>query len=345
MRDRTLNRIITGRLQFSRDDLFLYIEDPTTDIVSKSYAIYDDVYSQGIKSDIYLEKDVQNLLIKMDLWTPLDDREADKKSEEVKTLKIRAYENFFKKRELFVIKKRIQQLNKEVDELRSKRHMLRRETCEGLAEEERNMWIMLNSVYNEDGTRYDFNGPITEEDIIFYSLNNGISGQEIRDISKNDPWRTMWMVSSKSGELFNKPSTQFTDYQLALCQYSIMYDNVYQSMECPPEDVILDDDCLDGWFLVQRKEMEEKKKEKGKQDLLKNPKIRNAQEVFVKVDDTKSARNVFDMNTERGKQIISERGQVIDEKGRAKQGHFKDVQQDVMMKANQTFVKTMKGKK
>jgi hypothetical protein len=42
-----------------------------------------------------------------------------------------------------------------------------------------------------------------------------------------------------------------------------MYDNVYESMECPPDEVIKDDDMLDGWFIQQHKDREKKLKEKS----------------------------------------------------------------------------------
>ena len=41
-----------------------------------------------------------------------------------------------------------------------------------------------------------------------------------------------------------------------------MYDNIQESMDCPTEDVINDDDMLDGWFIVQNRKREKDKKEK-----------------------------------------------------------------------------------
>ena len=40
-----------------------------------------------------------------------------------------------------------------------------------------------------------------------------------------------------------------------------MYDNVYESHERPNDKIIEDDDCLDGWFIVQRRKHEKDKNE------------------------------------------------------------------------------------
>ena len=346
MRHKVLYRIITGRLHFSRGDLFLYIADPDANTINESYNIYDSVYSDAMASDNYVESEINAMLMSQGNWTPNEEQEKESIQNEIKRLKVYAYENYYKRRELFKAKTLIQKNEDKIFELESRKNQLRRQSCEGLAEEERRMWTITNSVYNMDGSKYNFedkDSEITEDDIIAFTLSNGITQVQIRDIAKNDPWRTMWMTSTKSGDLFNKPSTQLTEYQLALCQYSIMYDNVYQNMECPPDEVIMDDDCLDGWFIVERKKQKEQKREKNSRSLLSgNPKIMNAQERYIMVDGAESAKRVYDMNSGRSKEIMKQRFNTIDEKGRAKQGNFEDVKQEVALNSNRAYVEQMK---
>ncbi|MGB0657638.1 MAG: hypothetical protein ACPGOS_01095, partial [Gammaproteobacteria bacterium] len=78
-----------------------------------------------------------------------------------------------------------------------------------------------------------------------------------------------------------RPSIHLTRDQLSLCQFSSMYDNVNESSESPAEDVINDDDCLDGWFIVQKREYEKSKNKKDMEKLLGNSKVANSQEIFL----------------------------------------------------------------
>ena len=64
-----------------------------------------------------------------------------------------------------------------------------------------------------------------------------------------------------------------------LCSFSRMYDSVYKNTECPSDDVIQDDDMLDGWFIQQTKEQEERQKEKLSEDKLSHLKHGNGQEL------------------------------------------------------------------
>jgi len=341
--ERDLYRIITDRLQFARGDLFLYIEEPDPELKMFSYTIYDSVYDDSMRAGIPTIAEMEELLLEKDLWTPLDDRMAEEKKEEVENLKIEAFDSYFKPKQLRNIKFRIKSVERDIAKLLSKRMQYRRETCEGLAEDERRTWLILNSVKDKDGKKYKL-GPSEEPEIIEFYLENMIDPQKIRFISKSEPWRSMWVSAEKSGDLFGKPSTQFSDYQLSLCSNSIMYDNVYQSPECPPHEVIDDDDCLDGWLIKQRKERESTTRENANKKAMTNPKIANAQEVFVKVDSPEDAQRVFDMNSERGKQIIGQRAQKIEEKGRVKQGDFEDVAMSEQIKANQMMLQKLRGR-
>lgn len=345
--ERDLYRIITGRLQFSRGDLFLCIHEPTPEQIYESYMIYDQVYDEQLSKGIPTTGEMEELLIEKGLWSPNDDREAEKYIEEVKKLKVHAFENHFKPKELRNTKRRIRFFEREANKYSSKRYQKRRETCEGYAEEERRSWLILNNTLDKHGNKFNFiNSDIDEKDIIEHYINNQFTQQKIRAIAKEEPWRSMWAISTKTGsDLFGKPSTEFSPPQLSLCSNSAMYDSVYQSMEQPPEEVIMDDDCLDGWFIVQKMKADEAKKEKNKEELFKNPKIANSQEVFVMVKDQEEAKRIYDMNNERGKAVIGQRASVIDSKGRAKQGHFQDVIQDVEVKKNQMMLEQMRGRK
>ena len=60
----------------------------------------------------------------------------------------------------------------------------------------------------------------------------------------------------------------------------MMYDNIQEAAETPSEDVINDDDVLDGWFIVQRKKREVESAQNDFENSTKNERIKGAGEVF-----------------------------------------------------------------
>ena len=123
--EKTLYRIIQGRLRFKRDGLVLYIQEPTKELMYESYEIYDDAYDLAYKRGNYIKPEVLQILIEQDLWTPLDDKEAKEYEKKVEDKKLEAYQNFTKERELFRIKREIRHLEKLWGRAVSKKNRLR----------------------------------------------------------------------------------------------------------------------------------------------------------------------------------------------------------------------------
>ena len=72
--EKTLNRIIQGRLRLRLGDLVLFIYEPTKDIIEESFDVYEDTRKKAYFSGVYIQDEVIQLLVENDLWTPFDDR-------------------------------------------------------------------------------------------------------------------------------------------------------------------------------------------------------------------------------------------------------------------------------
>ena len=165
----------------------------------------------------------------------------------------------------------------------------------------------------------------------------------MRAIARKEPWRSMWK-HGKESNLLGKPSSEFTKDQLALCMYSSMYDNVYQSSESPNEKVIEDDDCLDGWFISQRRKYEKDKKKQELEGMITNPKIANSQEVFVVAADQEAAQEIYDLNNPVARATIQQRKEVIDSSdGEISFTKFHDIRQDIAVESHKAAISKMKG--
>lgn len=75
-----------------------------------------------------------------------------------------------------------------------------------------------------------------------------------------------------------------------------MYDKIYEHPDCPDNDILEDDDALDGWMLHQQKENKRLKKEKGVNSLL-GSKNSQADEIFLMAKNQDQKDDIVGLNT------------------------------------------------
>ena len=84
---------------------------------------------------------------------------------------------------------------------------------------------------------------------------------EIRELARSEPWKSIWSSSKNEGVLFGKRAIELSEEQKHLIMWSTMYDSIGESPDSPSDKIIADDDMLDGWLILQRREREHNKKE------------------------------------------------------------------------------------
>ena len=343
LNEKTLCRILQGRLRCSLGDPALYIYEPTKEVLEESFDVYDQAYKDAYFKGVYLKDELVPILVENELWTPFDDREADKIEKQIEDHKVKAFEFFYKTRDLVNIKMVLRALEKDLLKYKSKKHTLDHISCEGVASFARSIWIISKTVYNLDKTPYDWSRHSISSLMDYYNSNQ-ISSDQFRLVARSEPWRSMWNIGKKQGNAFGKPACELSKDQISLSSYSSMYDNVYESSEAPDEKVIEDDDCLDGWFINQRREYDKQKKKKQAEDMIKNPKIANSQEIFLMARDKQEAEKIYDINDPLVRNIIQDRQNTI--KSSDKQirfQEFNDIKQDIAMDRVQAARSKVKG--
>jgi hypothetical protein len=116
-----------------------------------------------------------------------------------------------------------------------------------------------------------------------------------------------------------------------------MYDSVQESMDCPSDDVVNDDDMLDGWFILQKKKRDQEKVQSEIEQSTSNSKISNSDEIFVMAGSQKDADKINDSNTHHVQQIKKQRMAVIKHKGAASDLDFQDQQLKMRQQSNEMF--------
>lgn len=335
--EKILNRIIQGRLRIRLGDLVLFIEEPSRDLIEASFDVYDEAYDKAYFAGCYIEQEIPEVLISLDLWSPDDDKKAEELEKKEEDLKIQAFKSFFRKKELRGIKRAIR-----ITENMRAKYVLKKEqfnhlTCKGVANFARKMWLLSHTCKDENGNKFDFEkSSLPIKTVMDVVAENAINPDDIRYIARNNPWRQMWTGSRKRDSVFAKSPTDLDTNQLNLISYSLFYDNVLEDPDQPDEDVINDNDCLDGWLIMKRREREKDKKQRAVESTLKNNKIANSQEVMLMANSQQEAQEIYGLNPDHARGIIRQRQDQIQKEGHL---HFKDLgdvkQQRFMNAVNQ----------
>jgi len=340
--EKTLNRIIQGRLRLRLGDLVLFIYEPTKDIIEESFDVYEDTRKKAYFSGVYIQDEVIQLLVENDLWTPLDDRRAKEIEDEIEDLKVEAFKSFVHKRKLAGIKRKIRNMEQKVLKLRYKKTQFDHITCDGVANFARKCWLIQRTTKTSDGEPYDFKN-ISISALLEIVASEEISPTTFRKIARTQPFRGMWNLSKKTGDLFGGSAIDIDKNKLALISYAQMYDNVFESPESPKDGIVEDDDCLDGWFIVQRRKYERDKKQAEIDAMITNEKIAKSDEIFV-MTNKHEANEIYDLNSPMARQKVKQRSQFIEDKGEVKFGELPDVKQDMKIQGNKAGVEAIRSK-
>lgn len=341
-----LNRIIQGRLRIRLGDLVFYIYEPSREILDESFDIYEDAKEQAYFNGSFVEQEALEILLKYDMWSPFDDQKAEEMNSKIEDLKLNCFKNFFKQKYLLGAKKNLRNFERIQAELKSKKKQFDHLTCEGVGKFAMRSFIIENTTKNKDGSPFDFS-KYSVSYIMQQYQNNMIAPEMFRKIARSSTWRQMWNASKKRNDVFGKPASKLDQFQLGLISYSIMYDNVYESPDCPKDKVIEDDDCLDGWFISEKRKREKEKKQAEIDKMLEGSKVAGSDEIYLVANDHQEAKEIYGLNDDhtRGTVIASRQAQLDASSG--KNVNFKDladVKQQRMMNAVRSGTQSVKGK-
>jgi hypothetical protein len=177
------------------------------------------------------------------------------------------------------------------------------------------------------------------ESVLIQNLFNSYSSQiidedKIRELSRKDPWTNIWNCAKSEIGVFGIPASSLSDEQRMIISWSRIYDSIHESPDCPADEVMQDDDLLDGWLIFQHKKREKEKKEQ----YANNKAAQKGDEVYLFADNQQDAEKIYAMNTGDSKAIIKNRQKQID---KSKKGvsveHTLDAQLELRRQAMDSF--------
>lgn len=335
--------IRTGKIFIEYNDLELVIVPSTFEQSLRASKLYQKVYEQAYADDIMTEDETLEWMIQKQLWTHEDDEKIKGLEKDIERLKVEIYNarnnDQLKERIRLYIRAGEKQLQEKLQE----KNQYFNNTCEGIASVEKTSYLIKNTTYlNKELYSFD---DISMSYVLMEWQNSFISEKQCRELARTEPWKSLWAIrKSAKVELFeNEKNTDLTYNQKNLVIWSQMYDGIQESLDCPTNDVINDDDMLDGWFIIQGKKRDKERAEKEFEDNVKSDKIKNASEVYMVANNKKDKDRIDSMNSVHGQTVKNQRMALIKRKGAVGQHEFADEQLRIQTQSTDMYKGRFKG--
>lgn len=95
-------------------------------------------------------------------------------------------------------------------------------------------------------------GFVDEARIAFVRVSAGLPITTVRAIARSPLWRSRWKAAKESGSpVFSGEASGWDKNRVNLAYWSEFYDAVIRHPDCPPEEVLADDEQLQNWLNTQ----------------------------------------------------------------------------------------------
>ena len=307
----------------------LKIIPPTIEQCLEAATVYKESFDELKSQGVMTERDMIGWMKSEGLWHKTDDDEVKKLREAIDQSKVDIYNNRYDKKEVRRLKKILQVTKQLLGSKNATKTSYFTNTCEGLSGLEKTSYLISQTTY-KDNHLYNFE-EYSLNDAIGYWSDLNLQESEIRDLARNEPWKTIWSNRDVSScPLFIQDGfKELTFSQKNLVIWSKLYDNIQEHMEAPSEEVIKDDDMLDGWFIVQTKKREKDKKEKDVDSTLGSNAGKDEVFVMANPTDKEKVKAITNMNDEQSVYIRDERLSYVGKEGAVDRIKLPDVQRDL----------------
>lgn len=340
-RENLVNKIVYNTIFLETNSKLYKLVPATKEQKGLANYVYDTIVSNNKFEGFTTREQLNFHLSFRNIWNENYDRQLKDLEETLDGLKINLYKAIYKQREQKAIRKQIASTENSIQKLYNKKHSLDYMLLEYHAAIIRYEFLTAICIIDVESNKpiYDYNNFWISEDNILQKFlackeSNFISGKDIRYLARTDPFRGMWLLAKEN--VFNIPVHDFSDDQKNLVIYSRMYDSVYENPERPSDEVIEDDDMLDGWIILQRKNAEKDRKQREADGILGKKGVSNngkGGEIFVAAGSSEDAERVKELNDLNAQRIAKMRSEAIAQHGALEEHKLPDVQIELRQQA------------
>jgi hypothetical protein len=283
-------RILNGKIKCKTRFGTFILKHPTIEDKYEAERVYEETYTEALTEGAKCEEEFEEFLENKAIWNPVLQAKFDKLSKDLEELKVTLCNTYINSNSRLTIKEAIRKTKLELDRLHTRHHEYDYVSANGLALLQKARYLTAMSVYTIDGKKmFESETYWTSNPAIVDELNNDASKYKIteaqfRELARTEPWRSIWFCKKATGDrVFPCSAIELTDEQKALVYWTQVYDNIYEHPNCPPEELINDDDALDGWFIIQKRKRSKETDKEWLESHITNPDIKNSGDVFVVV--------------------------------------------------------------
>lgn len=309
-----LYSILNGYYYIVVNDKKYKVIYPSLEVKYRGEELYVEIMEDSKYDTEYLDNNqVDNILRYQKIWNNDMQERLDSCIKIIEQYKMELYKEYFNGEKRDQIRKILDGVRNSMQELSEIKHSMDYLKLEFFASSMKNQYIISQRILNLDGSRVfdeDYRSLDSRELSKFLKPieEKTVTAKDLRDIVKGDTW-SAYTVQDK---IFG-PSIDLNDDQRNLLALQRMYNNVRQHPECPSDEIINDDDALDGWFLFQK---DKQKKDKIKNSLLSKVrgKIKDHSSVFIFTQDEEESKAIWDMNNIEGKRTLKSIEKTMEER-------------------------------
>ncbi len=299
--------------------------------------VFVEAYEEALLSGVFTREEMLDYMIEQGVWSEEKEFKLLENVTSMENEKINIYSNFLVPQLREGHRRRLRQLEKEQTKLHKIKHANDHADCEGIATYSRWNWIIENTTTNEDGTPYDFSD-VDVSFVLRLTEKDPISSEDMRAIVRSYYWQKVWVNGGKDAErILRRPSFEFSREQEDLLAWTRLYSSLDEATDKPPQNVIEDDDALDGWLIKRRKETEKQQGQDRFEEIA--GKHQNADHVLVPARSQEEAQKIYDLNGPEGKMNVESRLKTVKESSEEGDNNvhhtkFEDVKRKRMLQAN-----------
>lgn len=333
-----LARLLAGRVPCLIANKKYYIGRITNFQLLNIQEVYEEVYENALSHDILTSDDLLKYMYDQGLWTTQEQEELDLLPNKLENSKLEYYNSYlnFKKRD--ALKKHILETKNRLYLLLGKRHRFDHITCEGVATHSREIHFIGCATRNNRDELVWPNFSFLQipqsllSTLLHIYTDSLLDEESIRLFVRSNLWRAHWSIRK---ELIFTTDCIYSEEQKHVLSWSRVYDSVYESTDCPPEDVLNDDDMLDGWLICQQRKRAASDEERRKEVV--GSKYGAANEVFIMAGSHEDAKRIDGLNSTNAKIVKKQRMDLLQKKGSVSEEQFLDSKIQIAQQAMQQF--------
>lgn len=311
--------------------------------------LYHEVHEQARMDGLLSDEGLYDFLVENGHWDGERQGLLGRLPGEIEDFKVGLIGSRFRSDERATIRLYLAAAKKKYAELMNERHGQDWLSCLGAASIARSRYLLGASLYAgkrpvfPDDSFWDRPSVLLDNVLLAYSRAR-IDDAAYRELARTDPWRAVWNSRKVEASLFGVAASEHTDEQKSLVNWSLLYDSVYAHPECPGDDVVGDDDLLDGWMIVQRRKREEQAKKQSADDVTSEA-VGKHDEVYLVAGSVEDARRIHDLNDPHTKHVVRQRFERLKGGEPVSELEMPDTKQRLRMEATQRLAEMMKQRK